>query len=115
MNKSIDFEKWKFWWRSRTPEEKDSGLSAWLDKVTPICCITVPVPFCGVIEVFITSMRGRKQFQVKVSKRALIQLRDLFLCPSQKKWTVKKDSRGIHFLHGGELRRWNDLRGAGRF
>ena len=115
MNISTETEKAKLWWRSRTPQEKEAGIDAWLDKITPIVCITVPTPFCGLIEVFITSMRGRKQFQVKVSKRALIQLRDLFLSPSRKKWRAVVNPKCVCFIHGGEIVKRSDPRWWGRF
>ena len=105
----------KLWWRSRTPEEREAALAPHLDKITPIVCITVPVPFCGLIEVFISSMRGREQFQVKVSKRALAKLRDLFSCPSSKKWRAKTYPKAVCFYHGGEIRKRTDPRSGGAF
>jgi hypothetical protein len=105
----------KLWWRSRTPEEREAGLAPWLDKITPLIFITVPVPFCGLVEVFSSSMTGRRQRYVKVSKRALEHLRDLFLNPDSKKWTVKKYPDKIIFFRGGELIPRGHTRSGGRF
>lgn len=105
----------KVWWRSRTPEERESGIDAWLDKITPIVCITVPVPFCGVVEVFSTSMKRSRKITVKVSKRAYLSLKGLFLNPSLKKWRVKVYPKAVLFFHGGELVKRGDRRHGGRF
>jgi len=86
-----------------------------LDRITPIVCITVPVPFCGLIEVFITSTRGSKKHAVKISKRGITKLRDLFLSPSSKNWRAKKYPHAVCFYHGGELVTRHDPRSGRRF
>jgi hypothetical protein len=115
MNIDPAIERARLWWRSRTPEEKEAGISAWMDKITPIVCITVPKPFCGRIEVFISGMRKSSRKEVNVSERALIKLRDLFLEPSKKKWRAVRRDKCVQFIHGGELRKWNDPRSGGSF
>ena len=103
MNSSLQLDTWKTWWRSRTPEERESGLAPHLYKMTSTSMIEVPVPFCGHIEVFVFSMGRTKQRHVKVSKRQVLLLRDLFRSPDRKKWTVQKGKDCVQFWHNGRL------------
>lgn len=103
MYSSLQFDAWRTWWRSRSPEEREGGLAPHLYKITQISLIEVPVPFCGHIEVFVFSLGRTKRRSVKVSKRTIGLLRDLFLCPNRKKWTVKKKETCVQFWRGGVL------------
>lgn len=104
MNSSLQLETWREWWRTRSPEEKEAGLAPHLYQITPLCLIEVPVPFCGRIEVFIFSLGRTKHRVVSVSKRQIDLLRDLFLSPNRKKWTVKKEKDCVQFWRGGQVR-----------
>ena len=103
MNNRLQFDTWKTWWRSRSPEERDSGLAPHLYKITPTSMIEVPLPFCGHIEVFIFSMGRTKHRVVKVSKRQIGLLRDLFICPEAKNWTVLRGETFVRFWHNSKL------------
>lgn len=103
MKKNLQLDTWKMWWRSRTPEERESGLAPHLYKITSTTLIEVPMPFGGLIEVFIFSMGRTKHRVVKVGKRQVQLLRDLFLSPSTKKWKVQKRETCIQFWHDGKL------------
>lgn len=100
------YESAKVWWRSRTPQERDSGISYNLDKITPIRSIVVPVPFQGCITVSVSSMAIHKQRVVNVSKRQVNSLRDLFLSESHKGWRVVSLKDKVVFTRGGELDLW---------
>ena len=106
------YEKAKLWWRSRTPQERNSGISYNLDTISPIRSITVPVPFQGVVVVSVSSMTSHKQSVVKVSKRQLNSLRDLFSLPGHKGWRVLQGKNRVVFIRGGEIHVWRDLWGG---
>ena len=72
VNELPGYEEAKLWWRSRTPQERDSGISYNLDGLTPIRSIVIPKPFQGRIKVFVTSHRSYRERIINVSKRQLI-------------------------------------------
>lgn len=103
------YEDAKIWWRSRSPQERNSGISYNLDTISPIRSITVPVPFCGRIVVSVSSMTSHRQRVVNVSKRQIATLRDLFLLQGHKGWRVIQKSDKVVFTRGGEIHAWADL------
>lgn len=104
MHSRLQFDTWRTWWRSRSPEEREAGLAPHLYKITSLSLIEVPVPFCGHIEVFIFSLGRTKRKSVKVSKRQIGLLRDLYSCALSKKWKVVRKPDCVQFWHGGEVR-----------
>ena len=109
VNELPGYEEAKLWWRSRSPQERNSGISYNLDTISPIRSITVPVPFCGRIVVSVSSMTSHKQRVVNVSKRQIATLRDLFSLPGHKGWRVIQKPDKVIFTRGGEIHAWADL------
>ena len=109
VNELPGYQEAKAWWRSRTPQERDSGISFNLDGITPIRSIIVPVPFCGRITVSVSSMTRHKQRVVNVSKRQVNSLRDLFSLPGHKGWRVIQKPDKVIFTRGGEIHIWREL------
>ena len=103
MNKRIDFTKYRQEWLESHREPFSGPIPPYWAVITPIHRVTVPVPFCGFVRVFISRGANKKERDVKVSKRSLFLLRDLFLRSGGEKWSVEKKTDSVIFSRGGEI------------
>lgn len=103
MNRRIDYRQLSLWWRSRTPQERAAGFSPTKYRMYPTICISVPTPFCGLVEVFLSSPAGSHTHTVRVSKRALEKLRLFYRSANSKGWYVKPRKDCIQFWRDGRV------------